>query len=1287
MKRLSRIFVIIFVFVTLFWNMNISNTVLATGTANLLVNGSFSHGSLTGWTSSTTAADFSVVAGGIDDGFSLSINTTVAGNTELTQKMTTANGMLANTDYVLTYYIKGDARFTVEAVGTPAFSPVIQATSNRSKSSWGLNKLYFNSGTKSAVTIKFLKNGAAYPQNVLVDAISVYPLGDANEVANIDTSLALGSEMMYNGNFDMSTAAPNGAVGWTNNNFSTPGPGIGGTKALKLGVAANQYTSNGSHYLNLVAGKTYRFSFSTKLNIAGTYQNIFMFKLANSDGLAWSTGLFTVMNGAQTASRYTEQYYDYTPSVSASDIFIHLLVPNSSATGTIWLDNLSCKEVLSVTPTPTPTAPTQEPSASPTPGNLVINGSFADGENEWWDSNNIGTVNSTDSVDGDGNCLSLNSSVKDANSVTQAFTTVGGMLPNTEYALTYYSKGDGRTTLSVVGTPDFSPVISVASNRNLSSAWSLNRVYFNSGTKSAVNISFDRNQAVATSLLIDAVSVYPVGDVNEPPEYDTKVTLGANVVYNGGAEILGSYDGSADGWGWYDNVNTNPVVATSGPGISGSRAFLVDSKALSGSPTVYKPNQLPEKSFKLFSGKTYRIAVRIKNKTVGAVSTTFFSSLQLMAQINGASLTSPIVNVLSTRTATFSRYTEWFFDFTVPANQEWTNCRIGGWNLYTGNYGYFDDFSIREILQGKYAVDFIDWDGKVLKSEGVGENGAASAPTISPRVGYTFANWDVGFDNITADTRVTAQYSLNYHLLTFKDWDGTIISSQSVPFGAHEMGPTPPSRNDWTFSGWDTVEYLSMPDNDLIVNATYKHSVVFMDYDGVTTLKVIQLVNHGASAVAPANPTRDGYVFTGWDQEFLYVYTNLVPTATYGIARTVTFKNWDGTVLSTQVVADGGMASAPYVPPRTGYNWTGWDASTRNITSDIVITATFSIDQYYVAFYDWDYSLLEIQLITYEGSAIAPQNPTRPGYTFAGWDNTFDYIVGPMNIIATYTQNPGASVSLGCSTAAGLLTTGDTLYDDFMNLAGETTVTVQKSYFDPAILYSFAINPATKSGSIAEIPDGSYLFRVSRKGFLTRDISVTVSGENLSLGDKFLLPGELFADGKIDGSDSEILYAELGLTYSDEGYLAENDFNLDGIIDGTDTEMLLLVLGNSLASYGENVNYSPVDFKGSSLGDPSYVVFPPEGGLHDLNVTYQNMTSEIQSTVLLVNVIKNSEIFASYSIEKEFSPNEEYSFYAGIYIPATDDGSIVEVDFVMVDNLLSMKTKHDTVKNSINNVR
>lgn len=265
-----------------------------------------------------------------------------------------------------------------------------------------------------------------------------------------------------------------------------------------------------------------------------------------------------------------------------------------------------------------------------------------------------------------------------------------------------------------------------------------------------------------------------------------------------------------------------------------------------------------------------------------------------------------------------------------------------------------------------YTVTFKDHDGTVLKTETVEEGKAATAPADPTREGYTFEGWDKTFDKVTADMEVTATYK------------------------ADETKPTDPKPTD---------------------PPVKTYTVTFKDHDG----KVLetQKVEEGKGATAPANPTRDGYTFEGWDKAFNNITSDLVVTATYKAEETkptdpvvttytVTFKDWDGTVLKTEKVEKDKAATAPADPTRTHYTFAGWDKAFNKITADLVVTATYKINEYTVTFKDYDGTVLKTQKVESGKAATAPAEPTREHYKFAGWDKSFSNVTSDLVVTATY---------------------------------------------------------------------------------------------------------------------------------------------------------------------------------------------------------------------------------------------------------------------------------------------
>jgi len=340
----------------------------------------------------------------------------------------------------------------------------------------------------------------------------------------------------------------------------------------------------------------------------------------------------------------------------------------------------------------------------------------------------------------------------------------------------------------------------------------------------------------------------------------------------------------------------------------------------------------------------------------------------------------------------------------APSDPSRVGYTFVGWDVdYTNVTGALTVTA--QYVQKTYTVTFKNHDGSVLKTEPVAHGGSATAPSVPDRAGYTFANWDKAFTNVTGDLTVTAQYTKNSYTVTFKDYDGYVLKTEIVEHGGSATAPSVQPREGHVFNGWD-VDFTNVI-GALTVTAQYTantYTVVFKNYNGAV-LKT-EPVSHGGSATAPSVPAREGYAFSGWDKAFTNVTGDLTVTAQFTTdIHTVTFKNHDGSVLKTEPVAHGGSATAPSVPAREGYAFSGWDKTFTNVTSDLTVTAQFALNTYTVTFKNHDGSVLKTEPVVHGGSATAPGVPARTGYTFSGWDKAFTNVTGNLTVTAQFTIN------------------------------------------------------------------------------------------------------------------------------------------------------------------------------------------------------------------------------------------------------------------------------------------
>ncbi|OEJ98930.1 hypothetical protein A8C32_07005 [Flavivirga aquatica] len=182
--------------------------------------------------------------------------------------------------------------------------------------------------------------------------------------------------------------------------------------------------------------------------------------------------------------------------------------------------------------------------------------------------------------------------------------------------------------------------------------------------------------------------------------------------------------------------------------------------------------------------------------------------------------------------------------------------------------------------------------------------------------------------------------------IEFLDHDGTMLKSLTATYGESILPPNPPIRSGYQFFKWSkTTDWISKNTSVIAqyVPAGTNYKVTFVDRDN-NILKE-EIINHGTSATAPIPPKQQGAsVFSGWNKLFFNITSDLQVTALYDIAETtytITFKDFNGTLLKEDLVGKGNIVTAPVAPLRTGYKFTGWDINLSNIVSNLTVTAQY----------------------------------------------------------------------------------------------------------------------------------------------------------------------------------------------------------------------------------------------------------------------------------------------------------------------------------------------------------
>jgi len=201
---------------------------------------------------------------------------------------------------------------------------------------------------------------------------------------------------------------------------------------------------------------------------------------------------------------------------------------------------------------------------------------------------------------------------------------------------------------------------------------------------------------------------------------------------------------------------------------------------------------------------------------------------------------------------------------------------------------------------------------------------------------------------------------------------------------------------------------------------TNKYTITFDTNGGSEIAPITQ--DYGTEITAPDNPTRKGYTFKGWDKEIPETMPaeNITVKAQWEINQyTITFDTNGGSEIAPITQDYGTEITAPDNPTRKGYTFKGWDKEIPEAmpAENMTVKAQWEINQYTIAFDTNGGS--EIAPITqdYGTEITAPDNPTRKGYTFKGWDKEIPETMPAENITITArwkdTEKPTGEIIIG----------------------------------------------------------------------------------------------------------------------------------------------------------------------------------------------------------------------------------------------------------------------------------
>ena len=296
----------------------------------------------------------------------------------------------------------------------------------------------------------------------------------------------------------------------------------------------------------------------------------------------------------------------------------------------------------------------------------------------------------------------------------------------------------------------------------------------------------------------------------------------------------------------------------------------------------------------------------------------------------------------------------------------------------------------------------------------------ATLPTADDMTytGHTFKGW-YDNENLTGDPVTAiggtemgnkeywAKWEINQYTITVKPENGKADITITQDYGTPITAPADPTREGYTFAGWDKAIPATMPAENLTITAQWtvnQYTITFDTAGGSAIAPITQ--DYGTAITAPAAPIRTGYTFAGWSPALPATMPaeNMTVTAQWTVNQyTITFDTAGGSEIAPITQDYGTPITAPADPTRNGYTFVGWSPALPATmpAENMTVTAQWTVNQYTITFDTAGGS--EIAPITQDyGTPItAPAAPTRNGYTFVGWSPALPATMPAENMTVT----------------------------------------------------------------------------------------------------------------------------------------------------------------------------------------------------------------------------------------------------------------------------------------------
>lgn len=355
----------------------------------------------------------------------------------------------------------------------------------------------------------------------------------------------------------------------------------------------------------------------------------------------------------------------------------------------------------------------------------------------------------------------------------------------------------------------------------------------------------------------------------------------------------------------------------------------------------------------------------------------------------------------------------------------------------------------------------------------------ATLPTADDMTytGYTFKGWydnenltgspvTAISDTETGNKEYWAKWEINQYTITVKPENGKADITITQDYGTQITAPTL-TREGYQFNGWDKTFPTTMPAENMTITAKWKVNQYTITFDTAGGSEIAPITqDYGTAIAAPADPTREGYTFIGWDKA--------IPTTMPAENMIITAKWRDIAVPTGEIkIAENGWKSF--------FNTITFGLFFKD-TQTVTVTATDNSG--------------ETVTIEYLLSEKALAESELAGMTFTAYSAPFS--INPDNEYVIYAKLTDTSGNVAYINTNGIVLDGTSPViggiENGKTYCEAQTVTIDEKYIDTVTVNGTKVTLDENGGFTLSPADGEQKIIVTDKAGNTAEMTVTVHG-------------------------------------------------------------------------------------------------------------------------------------------------------------------------------------------------